>query len=51
MKDILTLVDFTDTAEIAVDEALSIAAKNNFSVLLCHIAKQRDEKVEQELRE
>lgn len=51
MKDILTLVDFTDTAEIAVDEALSIAAKNNFSVSLCHIAKQRDEKVEQELRE
>lgn len=30
MKDILTLVDFTDTAEIAVDEALSIAEKTIF---------------------
>ena len=44
MKNIFVLVDFTDTSNIAIDQAISLAKEHGSRITICHIAgTHRDE--------
>ena len=51
MKNILVLVDFTDTAEISLAQAISIAKEHQFSISICQISSSVLESVPEELME
>ncbi|NND94006.1 MAG: universal stress protein [Flavobacteriales bacterium] len=44
MKHILVLVDFTDTADIALDQAIAFAKEQNALITTCHIAGANTDK-------
>lgn len=44
MDHILVLVDFTDTADIAMDQAIALAKEQSASITICHIAGSNDQK-------
>ncbi|NND77628.1 MAG: universal stress protein [Flavobacteriales bacterium] len=37
MENLLVLVDFTDTANVAIDQAIALAKKDNARITICHI--------------
>ena len=49
MKNILVLVDFTDTAEIAVNQAIAIAKMKGASITICHVSPSVVNEVSDEL--
>lgn len=53
IKNILTLVDFTDTAETAINQAVAIARLHNSTVTLFHVtdSEQEEEKARDRLEE
>ena len=51
MKKILVLVDFTDTAEISLNQAISIAKEHKSSISVCHVNPSILETVPDELME
>lgn len=49
MKSILVLVDFTDTAEIAVNQAIAIAKIKQAAITICHVSPSVINEVSDEL--
>ncbi|NNC83583.1 MAG: universal stress protein, partial [Flavobacteriales bacterium] len=51
MKNILVLVDFTETADIAVKQALQFAQRDSAAITFCHIAQSKDDGSEALIKE
>lgn len=50
MKHLLVLIDFTPTANIALDQAMSLAKQHSAKISMCYIAGSEDDGTEEALR-